>query len=243
MDKNFNVNEFVFGRTKAEKKLQVLDSLNGQELRKATNDTILRIYKECRGKDSDGKPYDRFCINNDRRAGNLLGGTCFWNSLIEFVYEHNGRAYICFYVQNSSTDSSECVSYDSFKSGSEYRGYCDRLNASFRYDSEDIANVIRCILKEFVYYKYIEKEERERKEKLASIAGWKVVNPVYNYFYEKWDCWHRMEHNDRLRKAYYAGKKAIEEYVKEHVDELYGKSVEELQTIYKEVFRKAANWD
>ena len=106
MKQAFNINEFVFGRTKAEKKLEVLDSLNGTELRKATDATILRIYKECRGKDSDGKPYDRFRINNDRRAGNLLGGTNFWNSLIEFVYEYNGRAYICFYVQNSSTDSS-----------------------------------------------------------------------------------------------------------------------------------------
>jgi hypothetical protein len=52
-----------------------------------------------------------------------------------------------------------------------------------------------------------------------------------------------MEYNDRLRKAYYAGKKAVEEYAKEHAEELFGKSVEELQTIYKQVFRKAADWD
>jgi hypothetical protein len=52
-----------------------------------------------------------------------------------------------------------------------------------------------------------------------------------------------MEYNDSLRKAYYAGKKAVEEYAKENVEELFGKSVEELQTIYKQVFRKAADWD
>ena len=243
MEKNFNVNEFVFGRTKAEKKLEVLDSLNGTELRKATNDTILRIFKECRGKDDDGKPRDKFYIKNSRRAGNRLGGSNIWNSTIEYIYEYKGRAYIEFYVQNTKTDWGESESFDTFKSGSEYRGYCEHLGTRFTYNSEDVADVIRCILKEFVYYKYIERAERERKEKLASIAGWKVVNPVHNYFYKKWDCWHRMEHNDSLRKAYYAGEKAVEEYAKEHVDELYGKSVEELQTIYKEVFRKAANWD
>lgn len=242
MKQAFNINEFLFGRTKAEKKLEVLDSLNGTELRKATDATILRIFKECRGKDGNGKPRDKFYINNGRRAGNLLGGSNFWNSTIEFIHEYKGRAYIEFYVQNTKTDWGESVDYNTFKSGSEYRGYCSHLNTSFRYDSNDVANVIRCILKEFVYYKYIEKAERDKAKKLESIAGWKIINPVSNYFYEKWDCWHRMEYNSDLRKAYYAGKNAVEEYAKSHVDELFGKSVEELQAIYKEVFRKAANW-
>ena len=239
MKQVFNINEFVFGRTKAEKKLEVLDSLNGTELRKATDATILRIYKECR----NGR--DRFCIKNDRRAGNLLGGTNFWNSLIEFISEYNGRAYICFYVQNSSTDSSVCVSYDRFKSDTEYCGYCDNISTRFRYDSADIANVIRCILKEFVYYKYIERAEREKAEKLATIAGWQIINPVVNYFYKAM----RLDNlpfsyatTTPRYDQYCKGKEALEEYPKEHFDELYGKSVEELQAIYKEVFRKAANW-
>ena len=240
MAQAFNINEFVFGRAKAEKKVEVLDSLNGTELRKATDATILRIYKECRGKDSDGKPYDRFHINNDRRAGNLLGGTNFWNSLIEFIYEYNGRAYICFYVQNSSTDSSECVSYDRFKSGTEYRGYCDRLNTYFRYDSEDIANVIRCILKEFVYYKYIERTERERREKIAKALHYKIYNPVCNQFYDEWRC--KYESGGVFRSTprldrYHRAEKAVKNYVEEHIDELDGKSVEELQDIYRRIFR------
>ena len=239
MKQAFNINEFVFGRTKAEKKLEVLDSLNGTELRKTTDATILRIYKECRGKDSDGKPYDRFRISNDRRAGNLLGGTNFWNSLIEFIYEYNGRAYICFYVQNSSTDSGECVSYDRFKSGTEYRGYCDRLNTYFRYDSEDIANVIRCILKEFVYYKYIERAERERREKIAKALHYKIYNPVCNQFYDEWRCkyeMHSWSSTPRLDR-YHRAEKAVKNYVEEHIDELDGKSVEELQDIYRRIFR------
>lgn len=56
MEKKINVNEFIFGRTKAEKKLQVLDAMSDNDIRKTSDATILRIYKECRGKDSDGKP-------------------------------------------------------------------------------------------------------------------------------------------------------------------------------------------
>jgi hypothetical protein len=51
-----------------------------------------------------------------------------------------------------------------------------------------------------------------------------------------------MEYNESLRKAYNAGKDAVEKYTMEHVNELYGKPEEELQAIYKEVFQKAANW-
>lgn len=233
MKQAFNINEFVFGRTKAEKKLEVLDSLNGTELRKATDATILRIYKECRGKGSDGKPYDRFRIANDRRAGNN------WNSTIEFIYEYKGKAHICFYVQNSSTDSSECVSYENFKSRSEYCGYCDRLNERFRYDYDEITNVIRCILKEFVYYKYIERAERERREKIAKALHYKIYNPVCNQFYDEWRCkyeMHSWSSTPRLDR-YHRAEKAVKTYVEEHIDELDGKSVEELQDIYRRIFR------
>ena len=239
MEKVFNVNEFIFGRTKAEKKLEVLDSLNGYELRKATNDTMLRIYRECRGKDSDGKPNDRFWINNKRRAGNCLGGCNFWNSTIEFLHEHRGNACIMFYVQNTKTDGSESVRYDTFKSGSEYRGYCDYLDTYFRYDSDDIANVIRCILKEFVYYKYIERAARERREKIAKALHYKIYNPVCNQFYDEWRCkyeMHSWSSTPRLDR-YHRAEKAVKEYVEEHIDELDGKTPEELQAIYRQIFR------
>ena len=234
-----NINEFIFGRTRAEKKLEVLDSLNGQELRKVTNDTILRIYKECRGKDSDGKPNDKFYIKNDRRAGNCLGGSRFWNSTIEFIYEYKGKAYIDFYVQNCKTDWGENVSYERFKANTEFRGYSDHLDTYFRYDSTDIANVIRCILKEFVYYKYIERAERERRERIAKVLHYKIYNPVCNQFYDEWRCkyengWDRSTpRTDRYHRA----EKAVKEYVEQHIDELDGKTPEELQAIYRRIFR------
>ena len=241
MEKKINVNEFIFGRTKAEKKLQVLDAMSDNDIRKTSDATILRIYKECRGKDSDGKPNDKFYIKNDRRAGNCLGGSRFWNSTIEFIYEHNKKAYICFYVQNTKTDWGECVSYERFKANTEFRGYCEYLDTNYRYDSADIANVIRCILKEFVYYKYIERAERERREKVAALLHWKIYNPVCNHFYDEWRC--KYESGGVFRSTprldrYHRAEKAVEGYVQEHADELFGKSAEELQAIYRRIFRE-----
>ena len=235
MEKKINVNEFIFGRTKAEKKLKVLDNLSGSELRKATNETMLRIYKECRGNDSDGKPNDRFRINCDRRAGNN------WNSTIEFLYEYNGKPYLCLYVQNSSTDSSECVSYREFNSSAKYIGYCEHLTMFFTYNSEDIANVIRCILKEFVYYKYIERAERERREKVAALLHYRIYNPVANQFYGEWRCKYDGGYpgapHSRIDR-YHRAENAVKDYVQEHADELFGKSTEELQDIYRKIFRE-----
>lgn len=235
MEKRINVNEFIFGRTKAEKKLQVLDAMSDNDIRKTSDATILRIYKECRGKDSDGKPNDRFWIDNKRRAGNN------WNSTIEFIHEYKGKAYISFYVQNTKTDWGENVSYERFKAGTEFRGYSDYLNTYFRYDADDVANVIRCILKEFVYYKYIERAERERREKVAALLHWKIYNPVCNHFYDEWRCKYDGGYpgapHSRIDR-YHRAEKAVKDYVQEHADELFGKSAEELQAIYRKIFRE-----
>ena len=233
MEKKINVNEFIFGRTKAEKKLQVLDAMSDNDIRKTSDATILRIYKECRGKDSDGKPNDRFWIKSDRRAGNN------WNSTIEFIYEYKGKAMVCLYVQNSSTDTSTCDSYTNFNYGSKYNGSC-RLG-SFTYDADEIAGVIRCILKEFVYYKYIERAERERREKVAALLHWKIYNPVANHFYDEWRCKYDGGYpgapHSRIDR-YHRAEKAVKDYVQEHADELFGKSAEELQAIYRRIFRE-----
>jgi hypothetical protein len=232
MEKKINVNEFIFGRTKAEKKLQVLDAMSDNDIRKTSDATILRIYKECRGKDSDGKPNDRFWINCDRRAGNN------WNSAIEFIYEHKGKAMVCLYVQNSSTDTSTCDSYANFNYGSRYNGSC-RLG-SFTYDADEIADVIRCILKEFVYYKYIERAERERKERIAKVLHWKIYNPVCNQFYDEWRCKYEgygFNCSTPRTDRYHRAEKAVKEYVEQHIDELDGKTTEELQAIYRKIFR------
>lgn len=226
-----DINKFIFGRTRAQKKLEVLDAMSDIDIRKVTDATILRIYKECRGKDSDGKPNDRFWINCKRRVGNN------WNSTIEFIYEYRGDAFLSLYIQNSSTDSSICMSLNEFKRGGSW---CGHIRGTYTYSMEDVSRTLRCILKEFVYYKYIEREERERKEKISALLHWKIVNPVYNKFYDEWRCKYEMGGwNSRTPRTdrYHRAKKAVETYVTEHVDELTGKSAEELQEIYTKIFR------
>ena len=230
MVQSININEFLFGRTKAEKKLEVIKNLSAKEVMNVNDATIIRIYKECR----DGR--DRFYINSERRVGND------WNSTIEFIYEYQGRAFLMLYIQNSNTDSSIGKSLSEFKRGGTWYGH---IAGSYTYNSEDIVRTLRCILMEYVYWKYIERADREKAKKLAAIAGWQIINPVVDYFYKNM----RLDNlpfsyatTTPRYDQYCKGKKALEEYPKEHFDELYGKSVEELQAIYKQVFRKAANW-
>lgn len=232
MEKRFNINEFIFGRTRAEKKLETLDTLNQQALMSVTDNTIMRIYKECRGKDSDGKPNDRFMIDCKRREGNN------WNSTIEFIYEYQDRPHLCLYIQNSSTDSSITKSFAEFKRGGTWYGH---IAGSYTYHADDVARTIRCILKEYIYYKYIEKAERERKEKIAKVLHWKICNPVYNQFYGEWrcryesgGCFSSTPNTDRYHRA----KKAVNDYVEEHINELIDKTPEELQAIYRKIFRE-----
>jgi hypothetical protein len=239
MEKRINVNEFIFGRTKAEKKLQVLDAMSDNDIRKTSDATILRIYKECRGKDSDGKPNDRFWIKCDRRAGNN------WNSTIEFIYESKGHAYLCLYVQSTKTDSSDFVSFNEFNKAT-FHGYCEYLKMRYTYNSDDIVNVIRDILKEYVYYTYIEKNERERR-KLKECVCKRGVNPLIDKYFDKWKLGHmvgspisKYTSNDSLTKykGYYNGKDALKRYVEGNLDALVGLSDEELAKVLNEVWMK-----
>ena len=233
MEKFIDINKMVFSDTPAENKLHYIKTLSKEEIRKATNDTILRIYNECRG----GR--DRFYINHDRRAGNNLGGRNIWNSTIEFIYEYNGKAYIMFYVQNSKTDTSESVLYNRFNAGAEFNGWCEYLNTRLKYDGTDIANVIRCILAEYVYYTEVEKAAREEQERLNSILHHSIVNPVYDYFYDSYRLGNlpfSYASSTPAYKRYCEGKRAVAEYAKNNLNTLYGKSKEELQAIYRKVF-------
>ena len=227
MEKNIDINKFLFGRTKAEKKLEVINNLSVRDLFNVTDATILRIYKECHG------DRDRFYLNSERRA--KAGNN--WNSNIEFIYEYNGRPCVCLYIQNSSTDSSITKSFAEFKRGGTWYGH---IAGSYSYHTDDVARVIRGIIAEYVYWKYIEKAERERKERIAKVLDWRIYNPVCNQFYDEWRCkyesggWRDTPNTDRYHRA----EKAVKEYVEQHIDELAGKSVEELQAIYRKIFRE-----
>ena len=230
MEKQIDVNKFLFGRTNPNKKLEVLDNLSSADIKKASAATILRIYNECRG------DRDRFYIKADRQEGND------WNSNIEFIYEYNNQPYLCLYVQSCSSDSSTCVSFNRFNNVGSYEGYCENLSMHFTYYQSDIVRVIRCILKEYVYWKYFEKEEREEKEMLKKVLDYKIINPICNYFFRTLGLsnlpFSYATTTSRYDK-YCKGKQAVDDYGKKHVKELAGKSAEELKTIYMKVFNDA----
>jgi len=227
MEKFIDINKMVFSNTPAENILHYIKTASPQEIRKTTPATILRIISECKNDDGD------FWIDSDRRAGNN------WDSTIEHLYIYGNRPMLMFYVQGDKTDTSTSVSYTEFNSCNGYRGSC-RLG-SFRYDADEVADVIRCILAEYVYYTYIEKADREQAQRIAKLLNYKVVNPVCDYFYKEL----RLSNlpfsyatTTPRYKQYCNGKEAIENYAKEHVNDLEGKTEEELITIYKKVFRE-----
>lgn len=224
--KAININKFLFGRTKAEKKLQVINEMSASDIRKTTSDTILRIVREC--KDEQGK----FYINSDRRKGND------WSSVIRYLYIYKGRPEIMLTYLGDSTDWDVPVSYADFTKGDEYRGSC--RYGSFVYRREKVTAVVRCILAEYVYYRWIEKDAREAEKKLSALTSWKVVNPVENYYYEKWNVkWHQPSGpgpKDAVWERYLKGEDALDAYISSHVDELTGKSADELDAIYKKAF-------
>lgn len=213
-----------------QEKLDFINKLSAQDLRtRVGSNIILRIIKETIG------DRDRHYIKSDRCAGND------WNSNIDFIYEHNGKPYLCLYVQNSSTDSSTCVSFEDFNRREYYNGYCENINTNFRYSPTEIANVIKCILIDYVYYSQIEANERKQQEVVDKLLHYSIVNPVCNYFYDKLGPRHIcLGWQKDKRKAYDEGNNAVKEYAMKHVSELIGKSKEELISIYKQVFRDEA---
>ena len=223
-----NINDFLFGRTKAEKKLQVIDSLSDKEIRDTTSATIKRIINECKNENGG------FWINSDRRVGND------WNSTILSLYIYQDKPILTLYVQDDSTDTSMNVGYGDFNYAANYHSYCTRLGVAVNYSGEKIAKVIRCILKEYIYYKYIEKDEREKKGRIDKVLHYSIVNPVVNHFYAMLGPRHvSLSWNEDNRRKYMAGQEAIKTYAAEHYMELEKKSKEEIQSIYKEVFKKA----
>lgn len=223
-----NIRKILFEGTNSQEMLSAIDSMNGYELRNLSTSLIAQIIDAC-----IPKGMDRWYIHSDRRVGNN------WNSNIEFLYLHNEKPYLCLYVQSSSTDSSTCVSYEKFNRGAYYNGYCENLNKSFTYSPTDIENVIRCILKEYVYYAFLDKYARERKEMVKEISNANIVYPVLNHFYHMLGLKYVPIHeSSSKRDAYHRGEKSVYKYAEEHVDELVGKSMEELQAIYKKVFEK-----
>lgn len=166
-----NINEELFKRYAPAKKLEIVNSLSGSEIRMTSKDTILRIVKETGFVLTDwvldknaGRRIEkqtrnkRLVIDNNRVCGNN------WNSNVYGLEYYKGGLYVKVYFQMSSTDRQIDVPFSDFFRGDSYRGSCTEMNRygeevprSFSYDRKDKDNIIRSFLLEYVYTKYANK--------------------------------------------------------------------------------------
>lgn len=217
------INALIFSEMGAEDKLKAIASMSDADTREIQNVTILRILKECSNK------YGSFYIESERRKGNN------WDSVVKGLELVNGRPFVNVYVQNTKTDTNVFVHFSEFTKDETFYGRSDV--GSYQYTAREKADVVRSILSEYVYWEYIEKDEREKRQKVAKLTHWTIVNVVYNEFYEKWRCGNYGREKELAR--YHRCVKAVQAYAEEHADELFGKSEEELQAVYREVFVSA----
>lgn len=182
---------------------------------------------------------NRFWINNRFRQGNHL------NSFVEFLYISNGNVFVGIYVQNTKTDTTMIDSFDRFFGRGEYYSRDNYLIEVVDYKECDKAEVMRSILLSCIYWLF--NDEAQRGRLVSKLGNYYIVNPVLDYFYKEWNLGNRTISRYSSRdcvvknKSYYYGKNKLNEYINDHVEELVGKSNEELQAIYKKVFVNAYN--
>lgn len=153
-----NINLELFKKYAPKHKLEIIESLNQEELLAITPATIIRIVKEA-GQGKKGSPNKDLRIRRSLRKGNN------WNSEFVGVEIYKKRLYVNLYVQMDSTDTDTSEYYSKFFTrGERYRGTCqesDRYGNPnyhyFYYNDEDRANCIKSILLEYVYTKYADK--------------------------------------------------------------------------------------
>ena len=164
MATNKNINEIIFSRTKPANKLAIIEGLTENELLSVTKDTIVRIVKEVGHNHYKSRDKGVRFANEGNR----------WNSTIESIDIIKGKAYIGFYVQMDSTDTSDSDTLDNFLRRGEYRGLvyeCDMYNTKhpnyYRYYDSDKARVIRDLLKCYVERKYKDALAKAREGQAA----------------------------------------------------------------------------
>jgi hypothetical protein len=156
-----NINDFIFSRTQPKKKIETIEALSNEQLLSVKEDTVKKIVKDTGRKRYKSRDKELY-IDYDRRVGNN------WNSTVESVDLVKGKLYINFYIQYENTDTNTSDDYDNFFTRSNYRGEISRLDRYgngrtyyFCYDQGDKARVMKSILLEYVYTKYLDKLKDE----------------------------------------------------------------------------------
>lgn len=156
-----NVNNFIFTRTQPKKKLEVIEKLSDSELLAVSESTVKKIIQEVGQRHYKSRDKE-LRIDYDRRVGNN------WNSTVESVDLVKGKLYVGFYIQYENTDTNTSDDYEDFFKRGNYRGEIRRLDRFgngrtyyFCYDESDKARVMKSILLEYLYSKYLDKLKAE----------------------------------------------------------------------------------
>ena len=217
--------EVLFTDGNFDEKKAYIDAMATNDLLSVSKDIIKEIVDKC---GSDG----RLWINSKRRQGNN------WNSLVEYV----SCSYIVgIYVQDLDTDTTMNEYFTTFFAKGEYVSSNNRLNERVRYTEKQKGEVMRSILLECIYQQY--NDDVQIGKLVEKLSHYSIINPVYNYFFKDYFRLSNLPFSYATSKPQYKtycdGKKAVEEYIKEHAKELDGKGKEELQEIYKRVFKES----
>jgi len=190
--------------------------------------------------DDAADKYGWYRINNERRKGNN------WNSLVEGVYHNKeGKLFVDIYFQGDSTDCNDSEYFDKFFSSASSVRVTSRIGSA-TYSYSERAEVMRSIVIDYIYWKVIDRDKIERAEKIKKLSDYRIINPILNKFYNDY----RLKYKTYLYmygkkcaeyEAYKQGEKDLNAYIVSNVDNLDGKTNEELTSIYTEVFNNAAN--
>ena len=189
--------------------------------------------------DDAADKYGWYRISNERRKGNN------WNSLVDGVYRNKeGKLFVDIYFQDDSTDCNDSEYFDTFFSSASSVRVTSRIcGATYTYDER--AEVMRSIVIDYLHWKVIDRDEIERAEKIEKLSDYRIINPILNKFYED----NRLKYKTHIYmyggkcveyEAYKKGEKDLNAYIVSNVDNLDGKTSDELTSIYTDVFNKAA---
>lgn len=154
-----DINIELFKRRTAKKRIEILDSLTTEELKMVKKSTILRCVKEA-GERAFGKSRSKFkALYLVNEVGNN------WNSRVTSVENcRNDVVFLNIYIQGDDTDTTDCCKWEQFADFRYNNITAGTLTESFSndyshtvpatYNTEERVEIIREILKSFVYRKY-----------------------------------------------------------------------------------------
>lgn len=155
-----NINEELFKRYAPKKKLEIVDKLEPSELLKVSSETFKRIIKEAgHGAWSEKRSRNKsLMIRGSLQEGNN------WNSTVDGISIHKGELYLTVYLQYDNTDTFDEITAVSFFRKGEIRvefhrtdRYGNPRTYYATYNDDDKCEVVRSILKEYIYSKYKDK--------------------------------------------------------------------------------------